>query len=656
MAWGAIRRWCSRLAVPALLAVGAALAVTSLLGDSITFDETSHLTSGVSYLRTGDFRLAPDHPPLSKIWAALPLLWAEHQWPSPLAPGWREGDYWTFGRAWLFELNDGERLVSWPRCMMVVLLLGTCLCIYGVARTLFGPAAGLLALTAAVLSPTLLAHGHLVTTDLPVALCMMLTTLAFVGLLERISIARLLAAAASFSALCLVKFSALLMLPVLALVGANAILRPSPIRLALVPPVRQLARFHQRVIAVICCALLIALVAWVSIWSCFAWRYSPFRGKDHAVATMVQFGRPDQARLSGMGDVWAVLLEQLHQQPHTRAIARSVEWLRRHKLLPEAYLYGFVRTLRGTAGRPAYLCGKYSSAGWPSYFPIAFAIKTPIPILLLLLAGVVALASGRFRLDDRRLLVYGLSVFLIVYGFSSILSHINIGHRHILPIYPVVMVFVGASAAWLKTRLGRWLVPAAMLWLLVANLRIHPHYLCYFNELVGGPKNGHLYLADSNIDWGQDLKRLAAYAREHPGESIKLAYFGSADPTRYGFACQALPSVLPFEPSAELTAGTYVVSVTMLLGVYDPQIRDSFGDPLTLSEYRHQHRTATRATRENEPAWRRERPSRARQAYEALRRKRLLNQLRHREPDGRIGYSLFVYHLSQDDVDELTKP
>ena len=120
MAWGAIRRWCPRLAVPALLAVGAVLAITALLGDSITFDETWHLTSGVSYLETGDFRLAPDHPPLSKMWAALPLLWAEHQWPSPQTPGWREGNCWTFGRAWLCELNDGERLITRARCMMVV--------------------------------------------------------------------------------------------------------------------------------------------------------------------------------------------------------------------------------------------------------------------------------------------------------------------------------------------------------------------------------------------------------------------------------------------------------------------------------------------------------------------------------------------------------
>ena len=89
--------------------MGAALAVTSLLRDSITFDKTWHLTSGVSYLRTGDFRLAPDHPPPSKIWAALPLQWTKHQWPPLQTPGWREEDCWTFGRAWLFELNDADR-------------------------------------------------------------------------------------------------------------------------------------------------------------------------------------------------------------------------------------------------------------------------------------------------------------------------------------------------------------------------------------------------------------------------------------------------------------------------------------------------------------------------------------------------------------------
>ena len=106
----AIGGWPHRVIVPILLAVAAALTITSLVGDSITFDETSHLTSGYSYLKTGDFRLAPDHPPLAKVWCALPLLLIDNKWPPPETNGWRDGDVWKVGRGWLFDLNNGERI------------------------------------------------------------------------------------------------------------------------------------------------------------------------------------------------------------------------------------------------------------------------------------------------------------------------------------------------------------------------------------------------------------------------------------------------------------------------------------------------------------------------------------------------------------------
>ena len=147
--------------VPALLLLAGLLAVTSLVRDSITYDETSHLTAGMSYLQTGDFRLAPDHPPLAKVWCAWPLLFMNHQWPPADNPHWLDAQVFQLGRDWLFRLNDGQRLLVAGRCMMVILLLATCLTTYALARRLFGPAAALLSLTLAALAPTLLAHGRL---------------------------------------------------------------------------------------------------------------------------------------------------------------------------------------------------------------------------------------------------------------------------------------------------------------------------------------------------------------------------------------------------------------------------------------------------------------------------------------------------------------
>ena len=181
----------------------------------------------------------------------------------------------------------------------------------------------------------------------------------------------------------------------------------------------------------------------------------------------------------------------------------------------------------------------------------------------------------------------------------------------------------------------------------------HPHYLSYFNELVGGPPRGHLYLADSNIDWGQDLKRLSRYAADHPQEKIKLSYFGMADPRAYGIDAEMLPSSLAFGPSAELTAGTYVISVTQLLGVYLPEARPgNEGETLWKT---------SQALSAQIPG-----PSgadgfapRNTQTEEELRYFQsclLISRLRGWEPDERIGWSLWVYRLTDADVARLVSP
>ena len=150
-----------RVVVPALLLFTAFRAVTSLRSDSVTFDEPFHLVAGVNAWRNADYRLSPDHPPLARMWAALPVLFMGYRWPEADNRAWVDADSATFAVDWLFGLNDGQRLVVAGRCMMVVLLLATCATVYALARTLFGPAAGLLALVLAALSPTLLAHGRL---------------------------------------------------------------------------------------------------------------------------------------------------------------------------------------------------------------------------------------------------------------------------------------------------------------------------------------------------------------------------------------------------------------------------------------------------------------------------------------------------------------
>ena len=657
-----------RLAVVALLALAGCLAVTSLLGDSITYDETSHLTAGMSYLVTGDYRLAPDHPPLAKMWAAWPLLLTDQKWVPEDDYGWQRPDPFLTGQTWLFELNDGEHLLVISRMMMVVLLLALCGVTYAIARSLFGRTAGLLTLALAALSPTLLAHGRLVTTDLPVTLCLMLSLLMFARLLRRVTWWRLLGTAAALGAASVTKMSWPLVLPAMLVMALVAVLRKEPPELpgrGLIlsaagprPAWRPVECRGARVLLLVALGVFLSLTTWASIWSCYRWRvtmspaYAQEDGgeRDDSVEGMTEY----------MGTAWVGALYDEHGQPRPGLVPTTLRFIAEWALLPDAYTFGLAWTLEATSGRKAYFWGEYSDQGWYAYFPVALAIKTPIAVLALFAAGAWAVIRWRRSCADP-LLLAGLLSFALIHFAYAVNSSFNIGHRHLLPIYPALLVVAGASAAWLRTRAGRWLIPVAVLWLAGANLWIHPHYLSYFNEIIGGPANGHRYLADSNIDWGQDLKRLG---KRFPGQTIKLAYFGSAVPTCYGFECELLPSAMSrgsVEPLAG--GGLYVVSVTELLGVYNEIARDTHWEQPSWREYYRQQTEWLALPRAERPVPEGTTPEQM-DALEAValdenadqRWGRFLYNLRRRPPDERIGWSLWVYSLTAQDVDELTRP
>lgn len=399
--------------------------------------------------------------------------------------------------------------------------------------------------------------------------------------------------------------------------------------------------------------LLIGLVTWVGIWACYQGRrtvLAPLRPEEDTPAARAGLKEAEQHILWG----WTMVLYEPDGSPRPGLVPAFLLWAAEHAVLPEGYIYGLARTLLFSSGRLAYLTGGYSDAGWWYYFPVAAAIKTPLATLLLLAAGTAALVVRRVRSRDPILLA-GLIVFVVVYGGFMMRGAVNIGHRHLLPLYPVFFVLASAAVGWAASRLGRVLVGGALVWLLAENLWFCPQYLPYFNELIGGPANGYRYLADSNVDWGQDLGRLADYARRHPGESLKLAYFGSALPPQF-VECTALPSHFDFSPRAELSAGTYVASVTQLLGVYDEEIRADFWTPVHRAAYATLAEMASAPVAADETVEETERRTLVATEYEDLRYKRLLSRLPERRPDDRIGYSMLLWRLSDADVEELTRP
>jgi len=248
--------------------------------------------------------------------------------------------------------------------------------------------------------------------------------------------------------------------------------------------------------------------------------------------------------------------------------------------MPEDYLYGFSYVHQSTQGRLAYAMGQYTNRGWWWYFPFCFLVKTPLPAVVLMgWGGWTTLRRFRQGPVPESFLV----VPVIFYWVLAIGSGINIGVRHLMPVLPLMAVLAGG----VEIPAGRWWSRGvlAALGLTVAGCAVAaPHYLSYFNlpsRMLGEP---HELLVDSNLDWGQDLKRLKSYMEENRLGSIKLAYFGAASPRQLNLVHEVLPSgglYRDFEPewkaAKSLRAGDLIaVSATVLSGALSAEEREYY--------------------------------------------------------------------------------
>jgi 4-amino-4-deoxy-L-arabinose transferase-like glycosyltransferase len=244
-----------------------------------------------------------------------------------------------------------------------------------------------------------------------------------------------------------------------------------------------------------------------------------------------------------------------------------------YRFNPTPYFKGIqFQVAHASGGHSAFLVGKYSIQGWWYYYLVTFLVKTPVAVLVLL--GIVCAATrrrpsagGSGRTREWMLAPFPVMVFAL---FS--VQHQALGYRYILPILPFLYVYLG-RLTFLRSCRARALAVAALLYYAGTSLAIHPHYLAYFNELAGGPKNGYKVLVDSNLDWGQDLKGLGAYADRMGIRDLTLVYFGTDTPARYGIPVgrfynlySGLEPPLEFPPE---TTGVFAISATELQGVYN---------------------------------------------------------------------------------------
>lgn len=258
-------------------------------------------------------------------------------------------------------------------------------------------------------------------------------------------------------------------------------------------------------------------------------------------------------------------------------------WLGCLPLSPRDWLLNGLAVARVLdAGHVTYLLGEVSRDGSWYYFGLALLVKTPLPALLLAAAGLYLSRRNGAQWRER---FFYLVPPMVAWLLACMASNTQVGVRHALPIYPLLCVWAGLAAAkiWEYARAaGRAALMLLFAWLAAGTLAASPWQLSYFNEIAGGSRGGHRYLLDSNLDWGQGLKELGAYARERGAGHIYLSYFGCADPHAYGLkyapvlmtTCAKLPGDgLPPEGEGKKLLA---VSVTNRLGVYYTP-RDLFG-------------------------------------------------------------------------------
>jgi cytochrome c-type biogenesis protein CcmH/NrfG len=517
------------------------LAVGSYVQRSATWDEPMHLTAGYVALVDGDHRVDPSHPPFLRMWAALPLLLL----PRPVidtsaidrvsSAQWFSQAY-EFARRFVYVDNDADRILSAGRFMVVLWGVALGILLFFWTSEWLGLVPAVIALAFYTLEPNIAAHASLITTDLGIT-CFMFGAVYFLWRTCRAPGVLNLLGVAVFTALaCVTKFSGVVLWPILVCLVAAAMLnRPG---LSMRTAAASLA--------------VAAAVTFAAVWAIYGFRYAPSASAGWIVDfTQAPAMRSQAPVLVGLGD-----------------------WLDAHRILPNAFIQGFVYSRVSSQQMPAFLAGHISADGWWYYFPIAFLIKTPSALILLFIAGLVVYVTRRRELRVANELF--VLVPVLIYLGVAMTSGINLGLRHILPIYPFVLLIAAAAAQSLMTArrpVARVALAVVAAFWLVRFADHYPRTLSYFNLFVGGSSNGYKYLVDSNLDWGQHLKLLRRWMDENGVSHVNLAYFGTADPLYYGINCTHLPGApafaLPLINKPRLP-GYVAISATVLSGVYLP--------------------------------------------------------------------------------------
>jgi 4-amino-4-deoxy-L-arabinose transferase-like glycosyltransferase len=548
--------------IAGLLAAFAVTSWTAWLGKSATYDEPLHFMGAWIQTHYDDFRCDPEDPPLWRYYAMLGTSKSELkvptsgvEWNDMLGDRGVEGLFFQDVFYYTPENNAVAALIAARgRMLMLGVILGAAIAWW--AWRLGGPAAGVVAAAAFCFDPNFLAHAPLVKDDVPIALALLLFMAAAWLVGQRATLWRCIAVSLALGAALTIKFSGVVAIPVLGIVLLIRALLPQPWNF-----LKWMAGTRaQRLAVAACIAFASCLIAYVFIWACYRFRYGP------SVDPSQTFDFSELPRITAKHEAFAayhaftLTSEQLQQwNAHWKpgALFRLALWTGKSHLLPQTWIEGFLFSYGTAPGREAFLLGKSSMSGWWYYFPIAMAVKTPLATLIALLLSAAYWISRRAS-AVKSWDVLTLALMPVFYMAIAMGSDLNLGIRHVLPVYPFLFIFLGITAADALRRgrkIAKTLIGLCLLGLVLETYLAYPDFIPFFNVAAGGWRNGPNLLGDSNVDWGQELPALAQWQRANPQYQLFLNYFGSADPRYYHIHYVKLPgSVEPDDqtPSASL--------------------------------------------------------------------------------------------------------
>ena len=570
--------WVAAAAVILICAVSLGLMLRASAGDSAIMDELAHIPDGYGYVRYLDYRLNPEHPPLLKALAGLPLLFLNPNFGTQSSTWTTDiNGQWQMGTQFLYESgNDANTIIRLARIGPILIALLLIILIYFWAKELMGSRWALLPTFLVALSPHILAHGHYVTTDVIAAFGIALATFTFLKFLFEPTKKHLTYAGLAFGIAQAAKFSAVLLVPyflflivVFYIAGIMRDWQQTEIG-------QRFRRFCFGGLRYLRNIIIIFVIGYLFVvyplYFIFTINYPQEKQTTDTEFILGSFAKgptpPGETckpiRCLADLDIW------MTKNPITRPLAH--------------YMLGVLMVLqRSAGGNTSYFLGEVSASGWHHYFPVIYLLKESLPVLIMILLALILSIKGivkkvsRFRFSARggsasggqvsrhfldylgvNFAEFSMIVFIIFYWIWSIMSPLNIGFRHLLPILPFIYILTaGVTKRWatklelpttdsflkllwngLKALFSASLkyvfLFALLLWFFMETLAASPYFLSYFNEIGGGVKNGYRYVTDSNYDWGQDLLRLKEFVNKHPEiDKIAVDYFGGGNPKYY---------------------------------------------------------------------------------------------------------------------------